>query len=90
MVIKLVHFCIFWLNIFTPLHSILSNTSPLTLITGKTIVYNQHYELEFGEYFQTREEDDSTMISRTVGTIALRPTVNIQGGYCFLRLRSSA
>ena len=88
MVIGIVHFCIFWLNIFRPSHSILSNTRPCTLITGKTIDYNHHCKLECGEYVQTNEKYNNIITSQAVGAISLRPTSNIQGGYYFPSLYS--
>ena len=44
--------------------------------------------IEFGAYAQIHEEGDNTMTSRTTGALTLRPTGNIQGGYCFLSLSS--
>ena len=43
---------------------------------------------EFGEYVQTHEEHDNSLLSCTVGAIALRPTGNQQGGYFFMSLHT--
>ena len=40
------------------------------------------------EYVQTHEEHDNSLLSRTVGAIALRPTGNQQGGYFFMSLHT--
>ena len=42
--------------------------------------------MEFGEYVQTHEEHDNSMVTRTVGAIATCPTGNTQGGYYFICL----
>ena len=60
--------------------------SPRTIITGKTINYNTHCRHEFGSYVQTHEEHDNSMKTRTIGALALRSTVNVQGGHYFLIL----
>ena len=60
--------------------------SPHTLLTGLTMNYNRHCRLEFREYVQTHEEHDNSHNLRTIGTLALRPTGNVQGGYFFLSL----
>ena len=60
--------------------------SPRTLLTGLTMNYNRHWQLEFGEYVQTHEEHENSLNPRTIGALALRPTGNIQGGYFFFSL----
>ena len=60
--------------------------SPRTIMTGKTIDYNVHFKYEFGQYIQTREEYDNTMQTHTVGSNALRPIGNVQGGNFYLSL----
>jgi hypothetical protein len=55
--------------------------SPRLILTGNNIDYHKHCRLEFGTYVQVREEHDNSMMSRTSGAIALRPTGNEQGGY---------
>ena len=48
--------------------------------------FNTYGKPEFGDYVQTHEEHDNSMGTRTVGAIATRPTVNVQGGYYFISL----
>ena len=62
--------------------------SPRTIITGQLLDYHKHCRYEFGEYVQTHEEHDNSLISRTVGAITLRPTGNQQGGYFFMSLHT--
>ena len=54
-IVKLVSFCVFWLNSFYPSHSIVDRVSLCTVITGLTIDYNKHVKHEFEEYVQTHE-----------------------------------
>jgi len=58
------------------------------LVTGHKPDYHNHCKLEFGTYVQTHEAHNNSMAPRTVGTIALHPTGNSQGGYYFYRLGS--
>jgi hypothetical protein len=53
-------------------------------MTGQSIDYKLHCQLQFGEYTQVHESHDNSMLSRTTGAIALRPTGNTQGGYFFM------
>ena len=62
--------------------------SPRTIITGQLLDYHKHCQYEFGEYVQTHEEHDSSLLSCTIGAIALRPTGNQQGGYFFMSLHT--
>jgi hypothetical protein len=62
--------------------------SPRTIITGIELDFNQHCQLQCGEYAQTHEPHDNTMVHRTVGAIGLRPTGNAQGGYFYLSLKT--
>jgi hypothetical protein len=60
--------------------------SPRAIIVGLKLDYTKHCQLEFGSYVQVHEEHDNSMVSRTTGAIALRPTSNAQGGYYFFSL----
>ena len=88
MVMELAKAMVYWLN------SIPSNTgvspmmSPRTIITGQLLDYHKHCRYEFGEYVQTHEEHDNSLLSHTVGAIALRPTGNQRGGYFFMSLHT--
>ena len=57
--------------------------SPRALVVGSTIDYATHCKIEFGAYVQTHEPHDNSMLPRTTGAIALRPTGNAQGGHYF-------
>ena len=88
MIIELAKAVVYWLNSI-PSHMGVSPTiSPRTIITGQVLDYHKHCRYEFGEYVQTHEEHDNSLISRTVGVIALRPTGNQQGGYFFMSLHT--
>ena len=86
MAAELVYSASFWLNSFPHKNGISKTLSPRSLVTGATIDYKKHCTLEFGTYVQTHEPHDNSMVSRTIGAIALRPTGNSQGGYCFMSL----
>jgi hypothetical protein len=88
LIIEMICACNFWLNSFPPVSGISSVLSPRAIVTGSSIDYNRHCQLEFGAYVQTHEDHDNTMSTRTVGGIALRPTGNDQGGYYFFSLAS--
>eukprot|EP00536_Pseudo-nitzschia_multiseries_P000703 jgi/Psemu1/1596/gm1.1596_g len=50
--------------------------SPTTIIRGIVLDHEIHFPVIFGEYAQTYEGTDNTMKERTVGAIALGPTVS--------------
>jgi hypothetical protein len=87
-IIEMVKTSNFWLNAFPYQNSISKVISPRQIITGSTIDYNQHCNLAFGAYVQTHEAHDNTMVPRTTGALALRPTGNVQGGFYFYSLSS--
>jgi hypothetical protein len=60
--------------------------SPRTIITGQTVDFNRHCKYEFGQYVQTHEEHNNSMVPRTTGALAMRPTGNAQGNYYFFSL----
>jgi hypothetical protein len=49
---------------------------------------NKHCHIEYGQYVQTHEKHDNSMVTSAVGALALRPTGNQQGGYYFYSLSS--
>jgi hypothetical protein len=55
--------------------------SPRSITTGLDVDYNKHCRIEYGQYVQTHEKHDNSMVTRAVGALALRPTGNQQGGY---------
>jgi hypothetical protein len=86
MIQELVGGCVFWLNAFPHEGGISDTLSPCTIMTGKIIDYNKHCRIMFGAYAQVHEEHDNSMLARTTGAIALRPTGNEQGGFYFMSL----
>lgn len=86
LVIEMVHYSVFWLNCFAPINGISEKLSPRAIVTGIAIDYDKHCMLQFGTYVQTHEEHNNSMLSRTTGAIAMRPTGNVQGGYYFMSL----
>jgi hypothetical protein len=86
MVAHMVYFSVFWLNSFSRKDGISSHVSPRTIITGLTINFLVHCQLEFGSYVQTHEIHDNSISPRTIGAICLGPKGNVQGGYNFMSL----
>ena len=79
---------VYWLNSVPSNTGVTAMMSPRTIITGQLLDYHKHCHYEFGEYVQTHEEHDNSLLSHTVGAIALRPTGNQQGGYFFMSLHT--
>jgi hypothetical protein len=88
MIIEMVFLAVFWLNGFPHPLGISQVLSPRTIVTGLTINYTKHCRIEYGQYVQTHEKHDNTMVTQTIGALALRPTGNQQGGYYFYSLMS--
>ena len=78
--------CVFWLNSLPPQSNFGNDLSPRTIVTGQRLDFKRHCRFQFGEYVQTHEQHNNSMMSRTVGALALRPTGNAQGGFYFLSL----
>ena len=85
-IIELIHYCVFWLNSFPRKNGISNVLSPRAIVVGAKINYHSHCKLEFGTYVQTHEQHDNSMMPRTTGAIALRPSGNSQGGHYFFSL----
>lgn len=88
LLIELIYYAALLLNMFPPNNGVSTTISPRSLVTGFKLDYHQHCQLEFGTYFQTHEEHNNSMVSRTTRALALRPTSNAQGGYYFYSLSS--
>ena len=88
MVMELAKAVVYWLNSVPSNMGVSPTMSPRTIITGQLLDYHKHCRYEFGEYVQTHEEHDNSLLSRTVGAIALRPTGKQQGGYFFMSLHT--
>jgi hypothetical protein len=86
MIVELVHSSNFWLNMFPAHDGVSAVQSPRRILTGQQGDYELHCQLEFGKYVQVHESHNNSMLTRTTGAIALRPTGNIQGGFYFMSL----
>ena len=88
MKIEMVHFYLFWLNIFPRKGGISDHFDPVILVDGTEANFNVQCRVPFGSYCQTHEENTPTNTNapRTIGAIALSHSGNLQGGYKFLSL----
>jgi hypothetical protein len=86
LLIEMVFLSVFWLNAFLNKQGISCTISLRTIVTGKQIDYQTHCRVEFGQYVQTHEKHNNSMVTQTVGALALRSTDNAQGGYYFYSL----
>ena len=77
---------VFWLNSSPQKNGLHSELSPHTIVTGQKLDFKRHCRFQFGQYVQTYEEHNNSMIPRTVGALALRPTGNAQGSFYFMSL----
>jgi hypothetical protein len=75
---------VFWLNSFPYAARVFEGLSPRAIVTGREVDFNLHGRWELGEYMHVHEESNNTMVPRTVGAIALRPTGNAQGSWLFM------
>ena len=85
----MVYNCVFWLNSFPNKDSIHASMSPRAIMTGKRITYDKHCKVEFGAYIQMHEKHKNSMELRTLGSIALIPSRNEQGGHYFLSVHTA-
>ena len=88
LIVEIVYNAMFWLNCFPHKNGIHATLSPRTIVTGSKIDFDKHCKLQFGTYVQVHEQHNNSMMPRTSGAIALRPTGNAQGSYYFLSLHS--
>jgi hypothetical protein len=57
--------------------------SPRTIITGTTVDFNQHCQLEIGEYAQVDEEHNNSMALHTTGELPFTLLVMYRDGTSF-------
>ena len=86
LIVQMVSTCNFWLNIYPPKDGVSRTINPRELITGMKIDYNKHVRAAYGDYVQVHEEHNNSMVMRTSGAIATKPTGNAQGGFWFYSL----
>ena len=92
LVIYIVFTAVRLLNHFPQKKGISDMVSPMTIMTGDTLDYAKDFCLQVGQYCQVHEEElpRSSDIARSQGAIVLSPTGNLQGGWYFMCLRTSA
>ena len=86
LIIELVYWDIFWINIFPADTGISKSISPRDIITGLKLDLQNHFKLEFVGYVHTHEQHNNKMKDRKIGSLALLPNVNEQRGHYFLSL----
>ena len=89
-IVELMRQCVMWLNAFPVASGVSDTISPRTIMTGTTLDYKKHCRLEFGSYCETHEHPDKTndMDPRSLPSLNLGPTGNLQGTHRFLNLRT--
>jgi Reverse transcriptase (RNA-dependent DNA polymerase) len=88
LVIEMAYTAVYWLNSFPGGSGISDTMSPREIVLRQGVDYAKHCRVEFGSYVQVHEEHDNSMLTRTTGALALRPTGNTQGGHFFFSLTS--
>jgi hypothetical protein len=86
MIIHMLVSVMFYVNAFIWKKGVSPFLSPMTILEGVVLDYNLHFQVIFGEYAHTYEETTNNMKRQTVGSIALGPTGNLQGGVRFYSL----
>jgi hypothetical protein len=85
-VVHMVYFSVFWLNIFPVKDGLSTHISPQTIMTCLMVDFNIHSKLEFGVNVQTHEPHNNEVNFKTIGYISFGPRGNAQGGYRFMSL----
>ena len=78
------------LNYFPTKGGIAIDMNPRAILNGENLNYNRHLKLQFGQYCQVRDNETprESENARTQGAICLGPSVNQQGGYLFMSLKT--
>ena len=88
MLIEMVYLCICWINVYVSNDYISIYASPGTIVTGRQ--YDQNILCvpgsNFREFVQTHESTDNTMQMRTVRSIKVWPSGNVQGSFYYYSL----
>ena len=87
-IIKLMHFCVMWMNSFPVKLGISEKWSPREIVSRHKLDAKMHCKVPFGAYCEVHVNPDITnmMEPRTRWGICLGPTGNMQGSYKFLSL----
>ena len=81
MIIEIVLGQVLWLNLFPNKYGVSNTMIPYQIMSYLKIDKHCNCLIVCGRYAQTHEKHGKNMTDRTVGSIALRPTGNRQGGY---------
>ena len=80
-VYKLVHSCIFWLNLFPPSHIGANNGIPRTIVIGHKVYLKTHFGIDFFSFDQTHEKHVNSMVCITNRVIYMKLSGNMQDVY---------
>ena len=88
MIIELVAMATRCLNGFPKDDGVSEHMSPHSIVAGQARMDYNKIPLEFGSYIQLLDHSVNTICSRTIGAIALNPTGDENGTYCFMSLKT--
>ena len=88
MIVELVAMATHCLNGFPKDDGVSEHMSPHSIVTGGACMDYNKLPLEFGSYMQLLDQSVNTIRSRTIGAIALSPTGDETGTYCFMSLKT--
>jgi hypothetical protein len=85
-IIKLMHFCMMWINLFPVNLGVPEKYSPRELVSRHKLNTKLNCKTPFGAYCKVHTDPDitNTMEHRTKWGICLGPTRNMQGSYIFM------
>ena len=80
-IVNLVYFIVFWLNGMPAHGGISDRLAPREIVTQCLVDYNKHCQVEFWDYVEAHDNSVVTndMDNRTMSSIALGPSGNMQG-----------
>ena len=88
MIVELVAMATRCLNGFLKDDGVSEHMSPHSIVTGQARMDYNKIPLEFGSYVQLLDRSVNMIRSRTIGAIALNPTGDESGTYCFMSLKT--
>jgi hypothetical protein len=85
-VIKLLHFCVMWMNLFPVKSGVSEKYNPRELVSRQKLDAKLHCKTPFGAYCEVHTDSDitNTMEPRKRWGICLGPTGNLQGSYILM------
>jgi hypothetical protein len=86
--IELIYHVVLWLNAFPSKSGISETLSPREIVLRHKLDFKRHCRAPFGSYCEAHDELEPTnnMVSRSMPSIVLGPTGNLQGTYKFFSL----